>query len=114
MGNRSTHERGERKTFLFLNQLDYWQAVYAENGGNFAAVMDVMFEHMPDDPLERDCGSHFSRQACCIHPHLSRWLERRLDKFRVPHTFRIIQRREDLPKVSRSQAGQRMLDQLPG
>src|SRR6266566_5918275 len=25
--------RGELKTFLFLIQLDYWQAVYAENGG---------------------------------------------------------------------------------
>ncbi len=51
MGNRSTHERGERKTFLFLIQLDDWQAVDAENGGDFAAVMDVMFEHTPDDLL---------------------------------------------------------------
>ena len=110
----STHERGELKTFLFLIQLDYWQAVYAENGGDFAAVMDVMFKHMPDDPLERNCGSHFSRQACRIQPHLGEWLERRLYQFRVPQTFRIIQRREDLLKVSRSQAGQRMLDQLPG
>src|SRR5450759_3687673 len=110
----STHERGELKTFLFLIQLDYWQAVDAENGGDFAAVMDVMFEYMPDDPLERNCGPHFSRQACCIHPHVSEWLERRLYQFRVPHTFRIIQRREDLLKVSRSQVGQRLLDQLPG
>src|SRR6266566_6972436 len=110
----STHERGELKTFLFLIQLEYWQAVDAENGGDFAAVMDVMFEHMPDDPLERNCGSHFSRQACCIHPHLSEWLERRLYQFRVPHTFRIIQRREDLLKISRGQTGKRLLDHLPG
>ena len=114
MRNLSTYERGELKTFLFLIQLDYWQAVYAENGGDFAAVMDVMFEHMPDDPLERNCGSHFSRKSRPIHPHLGEWLERRLYQFRVPHTFRIIQKREDLLKVSRSQAGQRMLDQLPG
>src|SRR5258708_15947580 len=105
MRNISTHERGELKTFLFLIQLDYWQAVYAENGGDFAAVMDVMFEHMPGDPLERNCGSHFSRQACCIHPHLSEWLERRLYKFRVPQTFRIIQRRENPPQVNRKQDG---------
>ena len=45
MGNRSTHERGERKTFLFLIQLDDWQTVDAESGGDFAAVMDVVFEH---------------------------------------------------------------------
>ena len=34
-----------------LIQLDDWQAVDAENGGDFAAVMDVMFEHPPDDLL---------------------------------------------------------------
>ena len=90
MRNLSTHERGELKTFLFLIQLDYWQAVYAENGGDFAAVMDVMFEHTPDDPLARICGSHFSSQALPLQPHLSVWLERRLDQFRVTHTFRII------------------------
>ena len=90
MRNISTHERGELKTFLFLIQLDYWQAVYAENGGDFAAVMDVMFEHMPDDPLERNCGSHFSSQTRRIQPHLGEWLERRLYQFRVTHTFRLI------------------------
>src|SRR5207253_1020062 len=81
----STHERGELKTFLFLIQLDYWQAVDAENGGDFAAVMDVMFEHTPDDPLARTCGSHFSSQT-----------------------------REDLLKISRGQVGKRLLDHLPG
>ncbi len=110
----STHERGELKTFLFLIQLDYWQAVYAENGGDFAAVMDVMFEHMPDDPLARTCGFHFSRKSRRIQPHLGEWLERRLDQFRVTHTFRLIQRREDLLKISRGQAGKRLLDHLPG
>jgi hypothetical protein len=49
--NLSTYERGEPKTFLFLIHLDYRQAVYAERGGDFAAVMDVMFEYTPDDPL---------------------------------------------------------------
>src|SRR2546421_11405123 len=110
----STHERGELKTFLFLIQLDYWQAVDAENGGDFAAVMDVMFEHTPDDPLARTCGSHFSRKSRRIQPHLGEWLERRLYQFRVTHTFRLIQRREDLLKNSKGQAGQRLLDHLPG
>src|SRR5207253_6900990 len=108
----STHERGELKTFLFLIQLDYWQAVDAENGGDFAAVMDVMFEHTPDDRLERNRGSHYFRLTCCLHPHLSVWLERRLHQFRVPHTFRIIQRQDDLEKISGGQAGKRLLDQL--
>src|SRR3989440_3848881 len=110
----STHERGELKTFLFLIQLDYWQAVDAENGGDFAAVMDVMFEHTPDDPLARTCGSHFSSQTRRIQPHLGEWLERRLYQFRVTHTFRLIQRREDLLKISRGQVGKRLLDHLPG
>src|SRR5260370_22184791 len=79
----STHERGELKTFLFLIQLDYWQAVDAENGGDFAAVMDVMFEHTPDDPLARTCRSHFSSQKLRIPPHLRECLERRLYRFRV-------------------------------
>src|SRR5690348_7082321 len=79
-----------RRTLLFLIQLNDWQAVYAENGGDFAAVMDVMFEHMPDDPLERNCGSHFSSQTRRIQPHLGVCLERGLDQFRVTHTFRII------------------------
>src|SRR2546425_7187128 len=109
----STHERGELKTFLFLIQLDYWQAVYAENGGDFAAVMDVMFEHMPDDPLARTCGSHFSSQTRRIQPHLGEGLERWLDQFRVTHTLRLIQRREELLKISRGQAGKRLLGQLP-
>src|SRR5256885_17166985 len=113
MRNISTHERGELNTFLFLIQLDYWQAVYAENGGDFAAVMDVMFEHMPDDPLERNCGSHFSSQTRRIQPHLSEWLERRLYQFRVPHTFRLIQRRGKLLKKTTGQAGARMPDPLP-
>ena len=42
---------GEPETFLFLIHLDYWQAVDAESSGDFAAVMDVMFEYTPDDPL---------------------------------------------------------------
>ena len=50
----STHQRGELKTFLLLIQLEDWQAVHTESGGDFAAVMDVMFEHTPDDPLERN------------------------------------------------------------
>ena len=58
--NLSTYERGELKTFLFLIHLDYRQAVYAESGGDFAAVMDVMFEYTPNDLLARNCGSHFS------------------------------------------------------
>ena len=53
--------RGKLKTFLFLIQLDDWQAVDAENGGDFATMMDVMFEHTPDDLLARNGGSHFSR-----------------------------------------------------
>src|ERR1700738_1234440 len=105
MRNISTHERGELKTFLFLIQLDDWQAVDAENGGDFAAVMDVMFEHLPDDPLARTWGSPSSSQTRRIQPHLGEWLERRLDKFRVTQTFRLIQRREDLLKISRGQAG---------
>src|SRR5260370_16501831 len=109
----STHERGELNTFLFLIQLDYWQAVYAENGGDFAAVMDVMFEHMPDDPLERNCGSHFSSQTRRIQPHLGECLERRLYQFLLTQTFRLIQRREDLLKISRGHAGERILDHLP-
>src|SRR3989440_3051702 len=88
--------------------------MYAENGGDFAAVMDVMFEHTPDDPLARTCGSHFSRKSRRIQPHLGEWLERRLYQFRVTHTFRLIQRREDPPKISRGQAGQRLLGHLPG
>src|SRR5256886_14632664 len=105
MRNISTHERGELNTFLFLIQLDYWQAVYAENGGDFAAVMDVMFEHTPDDPLARTCGSHFSSLTRPIQPHLGEWLERRLDQFRVAHTFRLIPRRGELPERPQGQAG---------
>src|SRR5258708_9670286 len=77
MRNRSTHERGELKTFLFLIQLDYWQAVDAENGGDFAAVMDVMFEHTPDDLLARNGGAHSSPTSPPIPPHLCGWLGRR-------------------------------------
>src|SRR5260370_16834172 len=113
MRNISTHERGELNTFLFLIQRDYWQAVYAENGGDFAAVMDVIFEHMPDDPLARTCGSHFSSQTRRIQPHLGEWLERRLYKFRVTHTFRLIQRRDKLPHITTGQARPRLLSHLP-
>ena len=49
-----------------------------------------------------------------IQPHLGVWLERRLDQFRVTHPFRLIQRRDDLLKISRGQAGKRLLDHLPG
>jgi hypothetical protein len=42
MRNISTPERGELEKFLFLIQLGYWQAVEAESGGDFAAVMNVM------------------------------------------------------------------------
>src|SRR5260221_14449416 len=76
--------------------------------------MDVMFEHTPDDPLSRTRGSHFSSQTRRIQPHLGEWLERRLYKFRVTHTFRLIQRREDLLKISRGHAGKRIFDYLPG
>src|SRR5581483_2735868 len=114
MCNLSTYERGKLRTFLFLIQLDDWQTVYTENGGDFAAVMDVMFEHTPDDPLARTRRSHFSGQALPLQPHLGVWLERRLYQFRVTHTFRLIQRREDLFKISRGQTGERLLDQLPG
>src|SRR5690242_14684987 len=110
----STHKRGELKAFLFLIQLDYWQAVYAESGGDFAAMMDVMFEHTPDDPLARTCGFHSSGQTLPLHPHLGEWLERRLYQFRVTHAFRLIQRRDDLLKISRGQTGKRLLDHLPG
>ena len=106
--------RGERKTFWFLIQLDDWQAMNTENGGDFAAVMDVMFEHPPDDLLERNCGSHFSRTGRRIHPHLGEWLERRLDQLCVTHPFRLIERRNDLEKISRGQADKRLLDHLPG
>src|SRR5207245_5258900 len=110
----STHGGGELKTFLFLIQLDDWQAVYAENGGDFAAVMDVMFEHTPDDPLARTCGSHFSSQTPRIQPHLREWLARRLYQFRVTHTFGLVQRREDPLRLCRAAAGKRLLDHLPG
>src|SRR5260370_40135429 len=110
--NMSTHGGGELNTFRLLLQLDYWQAVYAENGGDFAAVMDVGFEHTPDDPLARTCGFHFSSQTRRIQQHLGEWLERRLYQFRVTHTFRLIQRREDLLKISRGQAGHAPLSAL--
>ncbi len=51
---------------------------------------------------------------CRIQPHLGEWLERRLDQLRVTHTFRLIQKREDLEKISRGQADKRLLDHLPG
>ena len=114
MRNLSTHERGELKTFLFLIQLDDWQAVDAENGGDFAAMMDVVLEHTPDDLLARHRGSHLSRLSRRRQPHLGEWLERRLDLLRVTHTFRLIQRRDVLEKISRGQAGNRLLDHLPG
>src|SRR5260370_30662656 len=108
----STHERGELKTFLFLIQLDYWPAVDAENGGDFAAVMDVMFEHTPDDPLARTCGFHFSSQTRRIQPHLGEWLERRLYQFRVTHTFRLIQRRVERHQNQQGKRGHAPLSAL--
>src|SRR5258707_6264663 len=110
--NMSTHGGGELNTFRLLLQLDYWQAVYAENGGDFAAVMDVVFEHTPDDPLARTCGFHFSSQTRRIQPHLGEWLERRLYQFRVTHTFRLIQRRGEPLQNSTGEAGQRHLGHL--
>src|SRR5260370_11156306 len=111
--NMSTHGGGELNTFRLLLQLDYWQAVYAENGGDFAAVMDVVFEHTPDDPLARTCGFHFSSQTRRIQPHLGEWLERRLYQFRVTHTFRLIQRRECPRKINTGAAGAPAFGPLP-
>ena len=111
----STHASGEPTTFRFsIIQVDDGQAVDTKRGGDFAAVMDVMFEYTPDDRLARHCGSHFSRTSRRIQPHLSVRLERGLDQFRVTHTFHLIQRRDFLEKISRSQAGKRLLDHLPG
>src|SRR5215213_7439125 len=76
--------------------------------------MDVMFEYTPDNLLARNCGSHFSRASRRIQPHLGVWLERRLDLLRVTHALRLSKRRENLLKISRSQAGKRLLDHLPG
>lgn len=90
-----THEGRKPKTFLCLIQLDDWQAVDAENGGDFAAVMDVMFEDVPDDPLERNRRPHFSRKSRPFYPHPGVWLECRLDLLCVTQTFRLTQRRED-------------------
>src|SRR5438445_13323463 len=99
---------------MLLIQSEHGLTGYAGNGGDFAAVMDVMFEHTPDAPLERNCGSHFSRKSRPIHPHLGEWLERRLYQFRVTHAFRLRKRRNDLLKISRGQTGKRLLDHLPG
>ena len=49
MRSLSTYERGKLTTFPRLVQVDNWQVVDAERGGDFAAVVDVMFEHTPDD-----------------------------------------------------------------
>src|SRR5260370_41142965 len=91
--NISTHERGELKTFLFLIQLDDWQAVDAENGGDFAAVMDVMFEHTPDDLLARNGGYHFSRRSPRDQPPLGGSVEGRV---------RTLRRGQPLPPVPRA------------
>ena len=52
--------RGEPEALLFSIHINDWQAVNAERGGDFAAVMDVVFEHTPDDLLARHGGSRFS------------------------------------------------------
>src|SRR5260370_16876910 len=88
--NMSTHGGGELNTFRLLLQLDYWQAVYAENGGDFAAVMDVVFEHTPKDPLAQTCGFHFSSQTPPIHPHLLEYLNPHLSPSRITSTFRLL------------------------
>src|SRR6266567_9122972 len=75
---------GELNTFMLLPQIDCCQAVCAENEGEFAAVMNVVFEHMPDNILARTCGTLFA----------VRW--------------------EDLLKIGRSPASKRILDHLPG
>lgn len=36
---------------MLLIQIDCCQAVCAEDGGEFAVVMDVVFEHVPENPL---------------------------------------------------------------
>jgi len=69
----STQQRTEQQTIQFLLQLDDGQAVDAGNGGEFAAAMNVMFEHMPDDPLERDCHLSLSRRS---QPHYQQRIER--------------------------------------
>src|SRR5579884_1965190 len=89
--------------------------MYAERGGDFAAMMDVMLEHTPDDPLARTCGPHFSsRLALPFQPHLGEGLERRLDHLCVTLTSRLIHRWEDLLEVSRGEMSKCMLDHLPG
>src|SRR6266480_3997294 len=67
-----------------LPQIDCCQAVCAENEGEFAAVMNVVFEHMPDNILARTCGTLFA----------IRW--------------------EDMLKIGRRPASKRILDHLPG
>ena len=69
---------------MLLPQIDCCQAVCAENEGEFTAVMNVVFEHMPDNILARTCGTLFA----------VRW--------------------EDMLKIGRSPASKRILDQLPG
>src|SRR5262249_27407611 len=85
----------------------------AERGGDFAAVMDVMFEHTTDDRLERNRGPHSPRQKRRIQPHLGVWLERRLDLVRVTHAVRLSKRRNLLFEISRGQASKRLLDHAP-
>jgi hypothetical protein len=81
--------RGETETFPLSIQLDDWQAVDAESGGDFAAVVDVMFERTPDDRLERNRGSFFSSQTRRVQPHLGVWLERRRYPFRLRERERL-------------------------
>src|SRR5438128_1220056 len=76
--------RRRLNTFMLLPQIDCCQAVCAEDGGEFAAVMNVVFEHMPDDILARTCGTLF----------VVLW--------------------EDLLKIGRSPTSKRILDHLPG
>jgi hypothetical protein len=89
----STQQRTEQQTIQFLLQLDDGQAVDAGNGGEFAAAMNVMFEHMPDDPLERDCHLSLSRRS---QPHYQQRIERgdqHLNgRYRSMHGFKTISR----------------------
>src|SRR2546426_284829 len=82
--NMSTHGGGELKTFMLLLQIDCCQVVCAEDGGKLSAVVNVMFEHMPDTPLARTCGTLF-----------------------------VVRMWEDLLKIGRSPASKGVLDHLP-
>lgn len=50
----STMREAKRRRSCSYIQLQYWQVVYAENGGDFATVMDGMFKH-PQMIHRREC-----------------------------------------------------------